>query len=186
MLMLRSNRVEISDDKLLEVYRSRADEPAFKELYRRYASLVFGVCMHHLKDVDASKDGVVVVFEKAMNTWMSQIIDDVPGWLYRVTRNVCLMEIRAQRRRENRNRIFTELHSESVVPPAVDDEVWAGMELQKAVAALNDHQRACIESYYFKKMSYHQVATAMGIEVKDVKSALQNARKNLRLWFSKK
>lgn len=184
--MLRSTRDEIDDAKLLEMYRFQADERAFKELYRRYASLVFGVCMRHLKDVDASKDGVVVVFEKAMNTWKDQQIDDVSGWLYRVTRNVCLMEIRAQRRRQNRNRIFTELHTESVAHPPVDEDVWAGMELQKAVAALSDHQRACIEGYYFKKMSYYQVASTMGIQVKDVKSALQNARKNLRLWFSKK
>ena len=53
--------------------------------------------------------------------------------------------------------------------------------LSKVLPRLKQEQRVCIEAFYLKKMSYEQIAKAFGYALKEVKSHIQNGKRNLKL-----
>ena len=56
-------------------------------------------------------------------------------------------------------------------------------QLEQIVSFMNSlsaNQRQCIELFYFKKMSYQQIAKDQKLSLKDVKSLLQNGKRNLK------
>ena len=58
--------------------------------------------------------------------------------------------------------------------------------LEEAVSALNEEQKICIELFYLKKQSYQDVAEIAGFTVNEVKSHIQNGKRNLKLYMMKK
>jgi RNA polymerase sigma factor (sigma-70 family) len=53
-------------------------------------------------------------------------------------------------------------------------------KLQDAVTRLSEEQKQCIELFYFKQKSYKEVADLTGYSVNEVKSYLQNGKRNLK------
>ena len=56
-------------------------------------------------------------------------------------------------------------------------------QLEQMISFMNSlsvNQRLCIELFYFKKMSYQQIAKEQKLSVNDVKSLLQNGKRNLK------
>jgi RNA polymerase sigma-70 factor (ECF subfamily) len=54
-------------------------------------------------------------------------------------------------------------------------------KLEDAILSLNKEQQTCIELFYLKKMCYQEVALKTGYSDKQVKSYIQNGKRNLRL-----
>jgi RNA polymerase sigma-70 factor (ECF subfamily) len=52
--------------------------------------------------------------------------------------------------------------------------------LQDAVTRLSEEQKQCIELFYFKQKSYKEVSDLTGYSVNEVKSYLQNGKRNLK------
>ena len=59
--------------------------------------LVYGVCLKYLKNRDESKDAVMQIFEKLIIEIPKQKIENFRSWLYVVTKNYCLMQLRSQK-----------------------------------------------------------------------------------------
>lgn len=174
----------LSDRELVEEFRRHPNGKAFELLYGRYSSLVFGVCLKYLKDRDAAREGVLCVFEKALDAWCKHEVKEVAAWLNSVARNYCLMELRAARRRQQRHLKYAvaEERVEEAVFALPEDVQWS-KRLDAALAQLSEPQRSVVQHYYFGKKTYNEVADLMHMPVQEVKSALQNARRNLRQWF---
>jgi RNA polymerase sigma-70 factor (ECF subfamily) len=56
--------------------------------------------------------------------------------------------------------------------------------LENGVQLLNDHQRKCIELFYLKEKSYQEVAEQTGFSLNEVKSHIQNGKRNLKNYLS--
>lgn len=56
--------------------------------------------------------------------------------------------------------------------------------LEKAMENLNPFQKKCIELFYFKNMSYTQIVEMTGYSVNEVKSYIQNGKRNLKLLIT--
>ena len=56
-------------------------------------------------------------------------------------------------------------------------------QLENALNNLNPFQKKCIELFYFKKMSYTQIVEITGYSVNEVKSYIQNGKRNLKLMI---
>jgi RNA polymerase sigma-70 factor (ECF subfamily) len=52
--------------------------------------------------------------------------------------------------------------------------------LEAAIKALPEGQQVCIQQFYLERNSYRQVAQRTGMPVEQVRSHLQNGRRNLR------
>ena len=53
--------------------------------------------------------------------------------------------------------------------------------LEEAIGTLNEGQRICVTMFHLERRSYEEVTTATGYSLDQVRSHLQNGRRNLRL-----
>jgi RNA polymerase sigma factor (sigma-70 family) len=55
-----------------------------------------------------------------------------------------------------------------------------------ALQELSKEQKQCITLFYIEKRSYHEIADRTGFTLMQVKSYIQNGKRNLRLILEKK
>jgi len=75
-------------------------------------------------------------------------------------------------------------------PPPKETEV-AGKEkqyqlLESALASLNNQQQTCIRLFYYQRKSYREIAEEKGFSLKQVKSFIQNGRRNIKVYMERK
>ena len=58
--------------------------------------------------------------------------------------------------------------------------------LEACVEELNDEQRTCIKLFYMQKMSYVDITAQTGYTMMQVKSAIQNGKRNLKIKLEAK
>jgi RNA polymerase sigma factor (sigma-70 family) len=171
----------IPDSELLERYRADGDTSWLGILLERYTLLLFGVCMKYLKHEEQSKDAVQQVFLKALSEFPKYPIGNVGGWLYQVTRNLCFTMLKNRRYHEGDELIGNVVKDESV---PLADLVRKDKEidrLHEALGNLKEDQRRCVTAFYLEKKSYAEIAAITGYSIKQVKSHIQNGKRNLRL-----
>lgn len=176
-----------SDLELASEYTSSLNPDVLGVLYQRYMHLVYGACLKYFKNRDAAKEAVIQVFEKLMAEVPKQQIANFKPWLYVVTKNFCLMELRKQKAGLRRELLFMEnlpafVENEPDVHPL---DSGNGQELtdalQRCIAKLKDDQRRCIELFYFDNRCYNDIAQLLNLDAKKVKSYIQNGKRNLKI-----
>ena len=88
------NHTNLSDEELLEAWRAYGDNRYMGFLLQRYTALLLGVALKYLKDRSLAEDAVQQVFEKALKHLPKDEILNFKGWLYVLTRNHCLQQLR--------------------------------------------------------------------------------------------
>jgi RNA polymerase sigma-70 factor (ECF subfamily) len=53
--------------------------------------------------------------------------------------------------------------------------------LEEVIPLLKDEQRICIELFYLKEKSYQQICAELNLSMMQVKSAIQNGKRNLKI-----
>lgn len=203
------NIKDCSDSELIQKFRETRNNAIVGELFQRYTHLVFGVCMKYLKNEDEAKDGVMQVFEKILTDLHKHEVQNFKGWLYMVTKNHCLMYLRSKKTHVELPKHLTGNFSEDGLAEVYDGmeaEIHrlSGMELtssihlngeekeqqlaamEEAIKELKEHQRICIELFYLQEKSYEEVANITGYSMKEVKSYIQNGKRNLKVIMTKR
>lgn len=172
---------KLSDEEVIHRYVHRHDAQAMNCLYERYAHLVLGVCFKYLKDGEAAKDATQQIFIKLLEDLKRFEITRFKSWLMQVTRNHCLMQLRHSLPVSNNTIALPDnMEFEEEMHHMPEREVLLN-ELEAAVAGLNDAQKTCITLFYLQKMTYASIAEQTGYSIADVKSHIQNGRRNLKL-----
>jgi RNA polymerase sigma factor (sigma-70 family) len=181
-------RSSLSDEDLLEAYRTSGDKALVGELYTRYSHLVYGVCLKYFRDRELARDAVLQLFEKLFETLKRTHPENFKTWLSFVARNHCISELRKmQVQRERSAEYLRDEEEEPLSDLAGADD--AGLrekklkKLEEAVLSLGDDQRRCVELFYFKDKSYKEICDITGFTEKQVKSHLQNGKRNLKLFL---
>jgi RNA polymerase sigma-70 factor (ECF subfamily) len=182
---LFSNK-EPSDEELIKKYQQNNATQYAGELFQRYTHLIFGVCMKYLQNEDDAKDAVMSIFEKLLNDLSKYEQDNFKGWLYVLSKNYCLMQLRKKQSKVNKEaqvqHEFME-SSQAAHSNVDDDEEQLEVNLEKlgeAINKLKDEQRICIELFYLKGKSYNDIVNHTGLDYKSVKSHIQNGKRNLK------
>lgn len=174
------------DGVLLEKYRISGEIELIGELYSRYMHLVYGVCLKYLHDREDARDAVMDIFEKLIIEFKIYVIRDIKSWLYVLTRNYCLMELRKKQTGDKRIRKwqgeqpeFMESHQElhPIDKEDMNDEAF----LKQCIEKLKGEQKDCIRLFYFDNRCYREIAAALQMDEKKVKSHLQNGKRNLKI-----
>lgn len=203
-----------SDSELVQKFRETRDNAIVGELFQRYTHLVFGVCMKYLKDEDEAKDGVMQIFEKLLTNLHRHTIDNFKGWLYMVAKNHCLMYFRSKKIHVELPRDMTSDLSDDgsdspfhPLPGSYETEnrgngETGNMELmtnihhngedkekqltlmESAIKELKEEQKVCIELFYLQEKCYEEVAKMTGYSMKEVKSYIQNGKRNLKILMT--
>lgn len=180
-----SQYINDTDEILLSRFRSSNDNNLLGVLLQRYTLLLLGVAMKYLKDKDHAQDAVQQVFLKAITHLPKDEIQNFKGWLYVLTRNHCLQVLR------DKHYVTDESVLNNITATETDkDEIaWKEFTLENiehALAELEEPQRKTIVLFYLKKQSYKQICEQTSYSFEQVKSYIQNGKRNLKLILTKK
>jgi RNA polymerase sigma-70 factor (ECF subfamily) len=106
------------------------------------------------------------------------------SWIYQVTRNDCLMYLRKKKI------TVTELadnisSTETSLTDKSDQELQMQL-LETAITTLNTEQKTCIQLFYLQKKSYFEITQSTGYSLLQVKSYIQNGKRNLKIEMENK
>lgn len=177
---------QYSDATLLELYKRHKDSKWLSYLFERYSLLVFGVCMKYLKQVADAQDATQQVFEKAFSEINKYEVSYFKSWIYSIAKNHCLMQLRSK----GHQTVYWDSIPEEMqedesnqIETAEKESVLEGQSesLSKALSLLNEEQKICIELFFLEKLSYKEIEEKTGFSFQQVKSYIQNGKRNLKI-----
>lgn len=179
---------EISDQQLLEnFYRDRNNE-WLGILLQRYTLLLLGVCMKYLKNEEDARDSVQQIFLKSITELHKYKVDYFKSWIYMVAKNHCLMKLR-----DKQGKIPVELTENHIATPAENADRYTLLNNEKtfelmniSLDELNEEQKQCVTLFYLEKRSYQEISEVTGFNMMQVKSYIQNGKRNLKIILEKK
>ena len=171
----------MSDKELVNRYKDSGDLGVLGELYQRYMELVYGVCLKYFKDTELSKDAVMQIFEELVSKLRKHEVENFKAWLHQVAKNHCLMQLRTPK-----NLKTVELQVEFVqnlenvhLNGALEHEENLS-KLEHCIGTLAPDQQQAIRLFYLEEKCYNEIVEATGQEWKQVRSFIQNGRRNLK------
>jgi RNA polymerase sigma-70 factor (ECF subfamily) len=179
MLNNKRNKYKtLSDEALLRSYKEKPSLEIIGEYYQRYGHLVMGTSMKYLKNKFDAEDLVMHLFEKLPSKLHDNSINRFKPWLYMVTKNECLMLLRKKgiktleliREPKQTNELELKIEKETQL-----------LILENALEELKEEQKNCIKLFYIENKSYQEITDLTQLDLKKVKSAIQNGKRNLKI-----
>ncbi|MDP4130170.1 MAG: sigma-70 family RNA polymerase sigma factor [Bacteroidota bacterium] len=174
----------LTDKELLRHFYADHDNQWLGLLLERYTLLLYGVSMKYLKNQEEARDAVQQIFLKTIVELHKYEVTYFSSWLYMIAKNHCLMMLR--------NKKFPsgpvdELEESPEIPEEPDflKKESRLQQLELALKELSPEQNQCINLFYLQKKSYQEIASETGFTLLQVKSYIQNGKRNLRLLMEK-
>ena len=181
---INQTKDQLSDADLLIKIRQHGDNEYLEILFNRYAHLLYLMCEKYFRDEADSKDAVMEILEKVIIELQLKEVNNFKNWIYSVTRNHCLMKLRKDKQTndifQSENKFSKEFMESAHFLHLLSEGSHDNEEIDKAIGALNEDQRTCLELFFFKKKSYNEIAQSTGFTLKKVKSNIQNGKRNLK------
>jgi RNA polymerase sigma factor (sigma-70 family) len=182
------NHQHNTDQELLEQFYADHDNEWLGILLQRYTLLLLGVCMKYLKNEEEAKDSVQQVFLKVIQELHKYKVEYFKSWLYMVAKNHCLMKIR-----EKQGKFTAEINDRINAHPEEETDRQALIQNDHALelmeVSLNElgaEQKQCVTLFYLEKKSYQQISDETGYSMLQVKSFIQNGKRNLKILIENK
>lgn len=182
--MNQRNHNDIDDKELLQRYYQENNNEWLGILLQRYTMLLLGVCMKYLKNEEDAKDSVQQVFLKVINDLPKYKVEFFKSWLYMVAKNYCLMKLR------DKGKYTSELNEQVLTAPDETESKMVALEkdvqlnqVELAMQQLNEDQKQCVTLFYLQKQTYQQICERTGYSVMQVKSHIQNGKRNLKIYM---
>ncbi len=179
---------DITDQELLQRFYADHDNEWLGVLLQRYTLLLLGVSMKYLKNEEEAKDSVQQIFLKVIQELQKYKVEYFKSWLYMVAKNHCLMRIR-----EKQGKITAEINDRLTAKPEEETDRLALLQndhtldlMETALKELNPEQQQCVTLFYLQKKSYQEVSDETGYSMLQVKSYIQNGKRNLKILIEKK
>lgn len=182
MIFKRKHTGSLSDQELIELYRTNGNKQVVGELYERHMSYVLGISMNYLKSLNQSEDAVMEIFEKLMVDLLNHEVKHFKSWLYMVTKNYCLQLLRKQNKEPflEKNDALLENFMENGEEEHLTVKEQELNSLEECMKTLKEEQQKCVELFFWHEFSYKEISTQTRFDVKKVKSFIQNAKRNLK------
>ena len=181
-----NNFNDIDDNSLLNYFYADKNNKWLGILLQRYTGLLLGVCMKYLKNEDDAKDAVQQVFLKSINELQKYKVDYFKSWVYMIAKNHCLMQLRGSGKNttELQENIYVNDDSEEAIEKQRSKENNLN-DLEKALQQLNIEQSVCVNLFYLEKKSYNEIVMITNYSMLQVKSNIQNGKRNLKIIIQK-
>jgi RNA polymerase sigma-70 factor (ECF subfamily) len=177
---------DIDDNELLQRFYAYHDNEWLGILMQRYTMLLLGVCMKYLKNEEEAKDAVQQVFLKAIGELQKYKVDYFKSWIYMIAKNHCLMKLR------DKGKYNVEINERLMATPEEPVEKNSHHEkdrtlnlMAEALQQLNKEQQLCVTLFYLEKKSYQDIASETNFSLMQVKSHIQNGKRNLKIAMEK-
>jgi RNA polymerase sigma factor (sigma-70 family) len=183
-LLVNDKYNNYSDNELINIFLEKGDNNLVGILYQRYGHLVLGLCLKYLKNRDESQDAVIQIFSNLLNDLKKHKIEYFKSWLYVYSKNYCLMELRKRQsalKKELEMQENAHLLVDFSDPEHLKEKEKQIALMEEAIEQLNSDQKRCIELFYLKNKSYNEIIEITGYSANDVKSYIQNGKRNLKI-----
>jgi RNA polymerase sigma factor (sigma-70 family) len=178
---------DLSDLELIDRYKKTHDNEVLGKLYERYMHLVYGTCLKYLKDSEAAKDAVMNIFEELMTKLRTHQVDHFRSWLFVVSKNHCLMQLRKEARTRTTEIPISLMQSEEEIHlNGVMEKEKHFTDLEYCLEKLPDEQQRSVRLFYLENKCYNEIADLTGMEWNRIRSHIQNGRRNLKICMEKK
>lgn len=174
----------IDDDVQLDSYRKSGDVAVLGQLFEKYVPLIYGVCLKYLKDEEASKDAVMGIFEELIEKVKQHDIKQFRSWVYVLSRNYCLMQLRSDKKLEQVS-LDEVMEFTPFLHPEDNNKEEALTALERCMEKLIPVQKQSVDLFYLKEKCYKEIADITGFSLNDVKSYIQNGKRNLKICLEK-
>jgi RNA polymerase sigma-70 factor (ECF subfamily) len=177
----RKKYKKMTDEELVNLYKSEESSLCIGILYERYAHLVLGVSMKYLKNEMEAEDLTMKVFEELPLKLKKHSIDYFKSWLYVVTKNECFSILRKNGKETSIEYIesYDQVENNDLENKILDENKI--LLLEKAIHQLKSDQKKCITLFYINEKSYQQICDELGLSLMKVKSSIQNGKRNIKL-----
>lgn len=177
----------LDDKELVALYKESGDLAVLGELYQRYMELVFGVCLKYFKEPERAKDSVMQIFEELVSKLKKHDVENFRAWLHQVAKNHCLMQLRTPKNLKivefKADLMQTE---ENVHLNGVLEKEENFKNLEDCIGTLTIDQQAAIRLFYLEEKCYNEIVEITGQEWNQVRSFIQNGRRNLKICMESK
>jgi RNA polymerase sigma-70 factor (ECF subfamily) len=177
----------ISDQQLLGYFKADKNNNWLGILLQRYTLLLFGVCMKYLKNEEEAKDAVQQIFLKTITELHKYDVEYFKSWLYMVAKNHCLMKLRDKPGR------IVDIKDQMIISNDEDNNIQFHIQKDKqldlvatSLQELSPEQKLCVTLFYLEKKTYQEIADETGYSLMQVKSYIQNGKRNLKILLEKK
>ncbi|MBG85978.1 MAG: RNA polymerase subunit sigma-24 [Verrucomicrobiales bacterium] len=178
-----------ADDKQLVAAAQDGNTEAFEELIFRHRDKIYARAFSMMRNEDEALD---LSQEAWIKSWqrLKQFQGDssFATWMTRIVINLCLDQIRRQKRKraESIEKLDEELGGVERQMPVVSVNPTAGMErgelrkrIDEAMTKLSDAHRTVLILHEFEELEYKQIAKVMGCSIGTVMSRLFYARRRM-------
>lgn len=163
----------------------RKDRDAQGELYARYSSRLYAICLRYIEDREEARDLMHDCIIKAMDNFKSfRYVSEgsLYAWLSRITVNMAINRLKESSR-------FRQIPFEQVSGDELENALEPDAEsvrkipdgvLDKLIAELPPVRRTVFNMYCIDGYSHHDIARALGITERTSTSVLAKARASLK------
>ena len=169
---------ERASDAALVSAAQAGDRQAFTVLLRRHDAAMRRLAYRMLGDAHSMDDALQEAYVKAFRA-LATYRDDAQfaSWLYRITYNACIDELRRIRRRPIPAAVHPDQRSTG---PSPDHVIAVADEVRSALARLPADQRATVLLVDGEGLDHRDAAEVLGVAPGTVASRLSRARASLR------
>ncbi|NPA34661.1 MAG: RNA polymerase sigma factor [Chlorobi bacterium] len=192
---LATRKGKFKNEKELARACASGNREAQEELYNKYASKMYALCLRYAREHAEAEDFLHEGFIKVLSTihqWRGT--GSLESWMRRVFINVILEKLRS-----NKHRVysFSSLHPEDedgeqnwnsseLNVPAPDPDIISQLsekEIISLIQRLPEGYRTVFNLYVIEGFSHKEIAQMLGISEGTAKSQLSRAKNLLRKWI---
>ncbi len=163
-----------TDEQLMKLYQNGEDS-AFRVLYERHSSKVYGFLSKRIRDKEKVAEiyqDVFIKLHKSKDLYKSSL--PLLPWMFTVTRSVMLDELR-----KNKNIEIVNIDDvENLLVADITND--SGSDLLDLLQNLPEPQRQALEMRYVKDNTFEEIAESLNIKPINARQVISRGLKKLR------
>jgi RNA polymerase sigma-70 factor (ECF subfamily) len=173
------------EQRLINKFKETGRQQYLAELYQPFISLVYGLCLKYFRNTHDAEDAAMDIYISIADKLKRHEVANFRSWLYVVSKNHCLDKLRSKGSKTPKEKEAQLMYSEEVFHPDNDENDSELKKLAACMEKLPEEQRKCVDMFYFKKISYQEITDTTQFTWGQVRSYIQNGRRNLKNCMEK-
>ena len=173
-------KVNLNDEEVIRQYLNTSPNDCFETLYNRYVGKVYNRCLSITKDSEKAHDFTHDIFIR-MFARLDRFEErsTFSTWLYSISYNYCIDQIRASKRLET-TALADTLDYQSPVGDEAERMEYNMQQLAQAMNSIPAHEAQLLRLKYQEGLDVQQIADKLNLKDSAVKMRLKRARDRVR------
>jgi RNA polymerase sigma-70 factor (ECF subfamily) len=168
---------------------ANGDDSAFNQIMGKYKGIVIGITRRYFNDRSRAEDIAQEVFLRiylSKNKYKPK--SKLSTWIFRITANLCLNDIRSRKREEGNLDLINDNTSSTdreldIIDKLEKEEL--NETVRSALLSLPERQRLAVILSKYDGLSYQEISKILNCSISAVDSILQRAKQTLKKQLNK-